>query len=900
VVIELARGNMDNSWLGKAAKDRVKTAQGTQEVAWDKARQLLREFGLSDKMLLKARLWLDQGGQCLYGSHGKEALASTGESKARCAYLDTALPVSGLESYRIDHIVPRAKGGPDAYYNLILTTDDSNACKGDRAPWQWFKQDRTEEEWSAYRTRVNSAAKQIGFKKAKLLLSADAIDMVERYQPLAETGWIAKLAQTIVSLYFGWSNGIDANGKRRVLLMSGGVTGRVRRRYYLNSLTGPHAGELTSVDRVQREEWERIAEAEKDRGDKRHHALDAMILCHLCQWANEPEREDEFRFDKLGSHSEPSCYAEKDKPWAMGKRNQIAKLSKESEDQNATRQQREAANREIVRLRDELRKRQQKGDWKTVRDFFQRQLIGLSGEIAPVLPVERAAKQTLDASRYRRSWQRVEKDPVPEVGVLDINQTLATDKMKLADLAFWEAGNGERSFNLTLARMRVYTLYESPHYDAKPLRTKLLNFIKANPAEDQWLAQAAEWEHSEFAQRKNSGKKQTLVEVGKFEDRCTKRRSLLSLGTTSDVIDEFSTEVFADRMADVVIPISGEEAKDGKALELDVEMQRRLNALLPEVEQHFQTFPTSPRGSIRSVSAKAAWDTLKKEGDTAWGELLKKHGLRGKKDVAVRSHSESAEKRPYDLVAVRALFVHKIKKFEGDKLLKDVKGVTDPWIRWQLRQMAKCDPSTAQWKQLCQTMVQVSRGELEGFLKQEMPDMAAWLAFYDKQRLETQTKSGKDGGYRSLVFEVQVNDGFAHSYVDVSKDGSGIYATGGNQGYLIYRSPVKDKSGNAIMKVFARGVRVFESLPAARRKLYEMPDVVVVSKKLWRTGLLFELQADVQSASKVVKAGIYELRSISNGQYCEIKPLGGGDVLIGISLDALISSVDAKLEILTQ
>jgi hypothetical protein len=73
-----------------------------------------------------------------------------------------------------------------------------------------------------------------------LLTSPDAEKLVEKYTTLAETAWISKLAQTIIGLRFGWPGGI-ANGERKVIVVSGGLTGRIRRKYRLNSLLNPDA-----------------------------------------------------------------------------------------------------------------------------------------------------------------------------------------------------------------------------------------------------------------------------------------------------------------------------------------------------------------------------------------------------------------------------------------------------------------------------------------------------------------------------------------------------------------------------------------------------------------------------------------------------------------------------------
>jgi CRISPR-associated endonuclease Csn1 len=229
VVIELVRDDPESSWLGKDAKKEMTDAMKAQRDKRDAAKERLKEMDHPHGDVLKFMLWEAQGGHCLYGES-----SSGGDAKA----VKTALPFTGMSKYRVDHIVPRAMGGPDAWYNLILTEDTTNAIKGDRTPWQWFHADRSTAEWDAYRERVMLRAKELGGRKVRLLLSADAHKLVEHYKPLAETAWIARLARVIVNLHFGWANVSDAAGNQRVLLASGGLTARIRRRYHLDSLLG--------------------------------------------------------------------------------------------------------------------------------------------------------------------------------------------------------------------------------------------------------------------------------------------------------------------------------------------------------------------------------------------------------------------------------------------------------------------------------------------------------------------------------------------------------------------------------------------------------------------------------------------------------------------------------------
>lgn len=893
VVIELARGNPDNSWLGDGAKKHIRSAQDRQEDLRNAAKLLLKDARMENVSLRKAMLWLDQGGHCLYG---KEQLGEDSRSKARCIYLETALPLSDLDSYRIDHIIPRARGGPDAYYNLILTTDDANARKGDRTPWEWFKQDRLD-EWDAYRQRVADLEKKIGRKKARLLVSAEAASMVESYNPLAETGWIARLAQIITSLYFGWSNGVDANGKRRVLLVSGGVTGRQRRRYYLNTLTGPESLKTLPADKDEREKVEHSSEEDrnsKDRRDLRHHALDAMILCFMAQWVNDPEREDEFRFTDLGDQP---CYSPENKGKAAGIREKIHDLQRAAETAE-TKEQREAAHREITRLRDMLWAMRQKRDWRKVREFFQREMDGDETRgIEPVLPIKRGKMPELLGSRYRRSWQRVEKKDAPNVGPLEINKTLSTDKMPLVDLPYWQDEPGEvRQYLPEIGLLRARTLRKSSVYDREVIRPMIVAFLEQSPSAEKWDAFAKQTTSQYLKPSGKKTKKAILLEVDAFEDRCTKRGLVADLGMSSRDEDMFSTEVFEQRLKDVVKPITRDEVKAGVTLEPDLKMQERLIAFLPYAQKHFLEYPPSTGENLRQDSAKQTEKKRKDDAKKAWDALIKEHGFTGKKEIAFRELGEEAEKRPYYLQQLRLVFLIKAKRFSEEALLKAVKSITDPWLRWQLRQFVSTHPTSAEWRDFCACLVQVSRHDLHEFVAAGAASARDWIEFYQQQREASRSANKAGGGYKSIIQYVQMFDGFGSAYVRVSKDGSGIYAKGGNQGYLIYQVGERDKSGQEKTKTRARAVRVFESLHRVYGEVFSIPGVKVLDKKLWGNGDLLFVPADTKSSSKVVPKGYYLLGSISGGQYCEIRPMRGGDVLSGISLHALVDNGTKRLQ----
>ncbi len=198
----------------------------------------------------------------------------------RCLYTDAGLDPSRLDEYEIEHIVPRSRGGPDAVFNCVLTTHAANDEKANHTPYEWLS---STSAWDAYVNRVRSRSLALRNKKVQLLISPNGEELAERYTALAETAWIAKLAQTIVGLHFGWRNGVDEQGNKRVTVISGGLTGRIRRKYGLNRILNTNA--------LDEEEAEK-----KNRDDDRHHALDAMVISFIPGWTRDAKKESFFRF----------------------------------------------------------------------------------------------------------------------------------------------------------------------------------------------------------------------------------------------------------------------------------------------------------------------------------------------------------------------------------------------------------------------------------------------------------------------------------------------------------------------------------------------------------------------------------------------------------------------------
>ena len=256
VVIEFIR----EDFMGKKAVIEYRAFLKKREGERKRAREEAMELGGTERSAaLKLELLREQGGICLYTGNG--------------------LFETKLDEYEIEHIVPRAQGGPDAVINYVLTTHAANKEKGNRTPFEWLSKT---EAWNAYVERVRARVGALRNKKAKLLLSESAAELAEKYTALAETAWIAKLSRAILDVFFGWKNGVSPDGQKRITVVNGGLTARIRRKYKLNS--------LLSSDAENEEEAEK-----KNRADDRHHALDAMVISFIPGWTRDAQKEHFFR-----------------------------------------------------------------------------------------------------------------------------------------------------------------------------------------------------------------------------------------------------------------------------------------------------------------------------------------------------------------------------------------------------------------------------------------------------------------------------------------------------------------------------------------------------------------------------------------------------------------------------
>ena len=208
------------------------------------------------------------------------------EQKHECPYTGEALSIAALEHYDIDHVFPTSQGGPDAHYNKVLTSHVVNQKqKADKLPCEFI------ENWKSYTDRINSTyidsknprITKRHLKKRKLLSATsreEAEELIEKYTGLSGTSHIARLARDIVCARFGWIPG-EKDESQKVFIFGGGLTSRIAKTYRLYK--------ALSEDN---DPWK------KPRHDHRHHALDAMVISYLKEWARDATKTHFFTFPK--------------------------------------------------------------------------------------------------------------------------------------------------------------------------------------------------------------------------------------------------------------------------------------------------------------------------------------------------------------------------------------------------------------------------------------------------------------------------------------------------------------------------------------------------------------------------------------------------------------------------
>jgi CRISPR-associated endonuclease Csn1 len=255
IIMEFIR----EDFMGEEAKKKLQKFQNENRKAWDQARSQAKGLNLS-------------------GGGNVRKLRMLREQNFICPYTGDTLSENEVDTLEVEHIVPRARGGSDNQYNKVVTRSGTNREKGDRTPYEWLTQKGT---FAAFCERVEKMG--LSRKKKEILTAKDPFVLDQKWDSLAETAYIARVARDVAALRCGWQPG-EAGEQKHIHVINGANTAKVRGLYHLNSLLAPDQGGL-EPDKFMK----------KVRENKKHHALDAMVLSFIREWIRNPKtRQYEF------------------------------------------------------------------------------------------------------------------------------------------------------------------------------------------------------------------------------------------------------------------------------------------------------------------------------------------------------------------------------------------------------------------------------------------------------------------------------------------------------------------------------------------------------------------------------------------------------------------------------
>lgn len=264
IVLEAVRSLALSEKNKRELQNRIKTNR--DERASIREELASRNASTSRKALLRYRLWKEAQSTCPFCGEkiSQEQLLSGGAD--------------------IEHLVPRSVVDCNEFYNLTVGHLRCNReIKGDRTPYQAFAHT---ERWPRLR---DNAEKCFKGRKLEIFLSNQAEELIERKADLQHTAYIARVIRHVALIQLGWlgEDGRDPTMEKgnkpssSFQVTNGQLTSRLRQAWGLNHLLHPlpHGVLFHELPPEQQKQFQ-----EKNRGDLRHHALDAMVIACTLPW----------------------------------------------------------------------------------------------------------------------------------------------------------------------------------------------------------------------------------------------------------------------------------------------------------------------------------------------------------------------------------------------------------------------------------------------------------------------------------------------------------------------------------------------------------------------------------------------------------------------------------------
>lgn len=172
------------------------------------------------------------------------------EAKRRSPYTGKPISLQELLSptseIEIEHIIPYSKSMDDSFMNKTLCERSENGFKNNRLPYQYFQAKRNQSGWN-WESFVRYSSIFPEAKRKKMLMEEIPSDFLN--SQITNTAYIAKEVVKVMKKAFP-----------KVGITNGQVTAQIRRIWGLNTILNANG------------------EDKKERGDHRHHAIDALVI----------------------------------------------------------------------------------------------------------------------------------------------------------------------------------------------------------------------------------------------------------------------------------------------------------------------------------------------------------------------------------------------------------------------------------------------------------------------------------------------------------------------------------------------------------------------------------------------------------------------------------------------
>jgi hypothetical protein len=274
IIVEAAR----SFGLGRKAKEKHLKEVAQNQKEREQARTTVRKEGFSSGRngLTRYRLWKEAG--------------------CRCPFCGNAITIEQFKTGHADiaHIVPQSIRECHDFYNLTVAHADCNRRE---------MENKIPRDAFGYRWNELESFARTHFKDRKLELFlaptlAEAQDILDGKDQLCMTAHLSKLVRRLCIIRFGWEgkDGRDPTTEegnlpsQQFLVTNGSLTSALRGAWGINTLlhrapcpTDEEWAKLSDDERkvIKQQRWEA---KQKNRGDHRHHGLDAMVITCTLPW----------------------------------------------------------------------------------------------------------------------------------------------------------------------------------------------------------------------------------------------------------------------------------------------------------------------------------------------------------------------------------------------------------------------------------------------------------------------------------------------------------------------------------------------------------------------------------------------------------------------------------------